>query len=73
MPIAGPALQIEQGLHRPGELGIELQGALGELARGLRFAFALGLEEEAAQAELLGVRGGEHGLEDAARGARGRR
>ena len=70
LPILGLAHQIEQGLDRPGELAIELQGTFGKLARRLRFAFALGLEEEAAQPQLGGVRGGEHGLEDASRGAR---
>ena len=68
LPVAGPALQIEQRLDRPVELGVELQRALGELARGLLLALALGLEEQAAQAELLGVGGGQHGLEDAPAG-----
>ena len=64
----GAALQFEQCLHRPVELGIALQGALGELARGFRLALALGFQEQAAQAELLGIRRGQHGLEDAPRG-----
>ena len=68
LPVAGPALQIEQRLDRPVELGVELERALGELARGLLLALALGLEEQAAQAELLGVGGGQHGLEDAPAG-----
>ena len=68
LPVAGMALQIEQRLHRPAELGVERQGTLRELPRGLRLAFALRLEEQAAQAELLGIARGQHRLEDAARG-----
>ena len=66
-PVAGSALQVEQRLDRPVELRVEFQRALGELARCL-LALALGLEEQAAQAELLGVWGGQHGLEDAPAG-----
>ena len=68
LPVAGAALQVEQRLDRPGELRVERQRALGELARGLRLALALRFQEQAAQAELLGVGRGQHGLEDAARG-----
>ena len=68
LPVLGAALQIEQRLDRPVELGIELQRALGELARGFLLALALGLQEQAAQAELLGLGRGQHGLEDAPRG-----
>ncbi len=64
---AGPALQVEQRLDRPGELGIEPQGALGELALYLVLALAAGFEKQPAQAELLGVRRSQHGFEDAPR------
>ena len=68
LPVAGPALQVEQRLDRPVELGVELERALRELARRLLLPLALGLQEQAAQAELLGVGGGQHGLEDAPAG-----
>ncbi len=38
------------------------------MARSLCLADALRFEEEAAQAELLGIGRGEHGFEDASRG-----
>ena len=55
LPVAGAALQIEQRLHGPVELGVELERALGELARRLLLALAPRFEEQAAQAQLLGV------------------
>ena len=61
------ALQIEQRVDRPGKLRVERHRALGEMPRSVDFAFALRLEEEAAQAELLGIGGGEHRFEDAPR------
>ena len=66
-PIRLAALQIEQRVDRPGELGVERDGALGKVARGLRLALALRLEEKAAQAQLLGVGRGQHRFEDAPR------
>ena len=56
LPILGFAHQVKQRLDGPGKLGIELQGAFGKLASRLRLAFALGLEEEAAQPQLFGIR-----------------
>ena len=67
-PVTFPALQVEQPIDRPGELGIERHGALGEVPRRFFLGFALRLEEQAAQAELLGVGRGEHGLENAPSG-----
>ncbi len=54
-PVAGLALKREQRLHWPGELWIEPQGALGELALRLVLTLAAGFEKEAAQTELLGI------------------
>ena len=54
-PQLGAALQIENRLQRPAQARVERQSALGELARGFLVAFALGLQEQPAQAELLGV------------------
>ena len=55
VPVGVAALEIEQCIHRPGQFGVEPHGALGEMARGLRLGLALRFEEQAAQAELLGV------------------
>src|SRR5690606_8036911 len=63
-PVRSPALQLEKRIDRPSELRIEPQRALRDLARCLVLAFALGLEEEAAQAELLGFPRPEHGFEN---------
>ena len=67
-PILRAALQLEKGFDRPAELGVALQRPLGELAGRFVLALALGFEEQAAQAELLGLGRGEHGFEDAPRG-----
>src|SRR5262249_23607501 len=66
-PIFCSALQVEQRFEGPGKPRVELERPLGELARRLPLALALGLQKEAAQAQLLGIGRGQHGLEDAPR------
>ena len=67
VPARLAALQGKQRLGGPAELGVDAQSALGELAGGLCLALALGLEEQAAETQLLGVGLRQHGLEDAPR------
>src|SRR6478735_1977537 len=64
-PVSLLALQIEQGVDGPSELGVEADGAFGELPRSLCLTLMLGFEEKAAKAELLGIGRAEHGFEDA--------
>ena len=49
-PVARLALDVEQGLDRPGELRIEAKRPLGELARRLPLTLLFRFEEEAAPA-----------------------
>ncbi len=62
-PVGLLALQVEQGIRRPAELRVQAERPLGVLAGGFPLALALGLEEQAAQAELLGVGARQHGIE----------
>ena len=55
LPVAVAALQVEQRIRCPGELGIERHGPLCEVARRLGLVLALSFEEQAAQTELLGI------------------
>ena len=65
LPVAGAARQVEQGLHRPAEPGVQAQGPLGVVPRRFALTLALGLQEQAVQAELGRIAGAQHGLEDA--------
>ncbi len=60
-------MQPEERLARPRQLGVQPKGALGKLTLGLLLVLTAGLEEQASQAELLGVGRRQHCLEDAPR------
>ena len=66
-PIAGAGLHVEQRVDAPACARIGVHRLLGEGAGSVVVVAALGLEEQAAQAEKLRLRPVEHGLEGAPR------
>ena len=62
VPVLLFALLLEERVRRPSKFRIGLEGTTRKLARCFALAFALGFEEQSAQAELLGFRRSKHGF-----------
>src|SRR5262249_6002050 len=55
LPVPTAALHIKEGVNRPGQRRIERCGTLGELLGREQRIFVTRLQEQAAQAEELGI------------------